>query len=232
DRGAECVAASRALTLLPKVLAEGSSSRAPFGAATLAHLGAAAPLVSDAVAALARLIRAHVAAAPADRPLRILEIAAGSGALTRAIADLGEDPRVTLTVSDPDATAAERLRFAFAGRPGLSVTAFDPSAEDEAPGPFDLVVGALGWGHALSGPDALRRLGTTLGDGGALMLAALAPQPLLDVTFGLEPGWFERSASDEFPVGVARDASDWAHDLGDARLADHVVAPLDGVRAP
>ncbi|MFD1703914.1 SDR family NAD(P)-dependent oxidoreductase [Methylopila henanensis] len=232
DRGAECVMASRALALMPRVLASGAEEGAPFGAATLAHAGSAAPLVADGVRAVADLVRALVADATADRPIRILEIAAGTGALTRALAELGLDPRVTLTVSDPDATAVERLRFAFAGRPGVAVTAFDPAVDGGDADVFDLVVGALGWGRALASPEAVRRLAGRLADNGALALTALQPSAFLDVVFGLDPSWFERSDADHDAAGFAREAGEWTADLADARLSDHAVLALDGARAP
>ncbi|WP_024816558.1 type I polyketide synthase [Methylopila sp. 73B] len=232
DRSAEVTLATRALSLLPKTLKQGPGAGAPFGASTLAHLAGGAPLVAAGVEAVAALAADTLAGWPADRPLRILELGAGAGALTRRLLPLGGDPRVTLAVTDPDATAAERLRFAFAGAPGVTVAAFDPGSDAEAPGRFDLVVGAVGWGTALHDHDAVRRLAAALADGGRLLLAAVEPAPFLDVTLGLDPSWFDRSAADAFPVGAARAPEDWAADFADARLTDHAFAPVAGARAP
>ncbi|MFL1877130.1 class I SAM-dependent methyltransferase, partial [Hansschlegelia beijingensis] len=173
-----------------------------------------------------------VAQSPAGQPIRILEIGAGSGALTRRLAPLARDPRVTLVVTDPDATAAERLRFAFAGEPNVTVEQFDLAADGADVGRFDLVVGSLGWGAPVAAADAMRRLGARIADGGRLVLAALEPTPFLDVVFGVQAGWFERSASPEFPVGGARSSADWMADLGDARLPDQAIAPVAGARSP
>jgi phthiocerol/phenolphthiocerol synthesis type-I polyketide synthase C len=231
DRGAECVLATRAAALLPKALKEGPIEHA-YGAATLAHASGASPLVASGAAAVAALVAAEVASAPVDRPIRILEIAAGAGALTRRLAPLGEDRRVTLVVTDPDATAAERLRFAFAGLPNVSIEAFDMATDGAESAKFDLVVGQLAWGSAVAAPDAVRRLAARLADGGRLILSALAPTPFLDVVFGVEAGWFDRSASADFAIGSARSAGDWTADLDDARLVDASVAPLAGARSP
>jgi acyl transferase domain-containing protein/NADPH:quinone reductase-like Zn-dependent oxidoreductase/acyl carrier protein/NADP-dependent 3-hydroxy acid dehydrogenase YdfG len=231
DRGGECVLATRALALLPRVLAEGPIA-SPYGAATLAQTGGSSPLASGGVAAIAALVADLVAQGAPGRPIRILEIAAGAGALTRKLAPLAADPRVTLLVTDPDATAAERLRFAFAGLPNVSVAQFDPSADGGDPGRFDVVVGALAWGEALASGDSALRLAACLDDGGRLALAALEPTPFLDLVFGVRPGWFERSVADEFPVGFPRGSGDWAAELSDARLPDHAIVPLAGARAP
>ncbi|MFC3691357.1 SDR family NAD(P)-dependent oxidoreductase [Chenggangzhangella methanolivorans] len=231
DRGAEVVLATRAASLLPKILKDGPREK-PYGSSTVGHAGGGAPLVSFGAKALAKLVAEHVAKAPADRPIRILEIAAGSGALTRALAPLAENPRVTLAVTDPDATVAERLRFAFASLPNVTVEAFDPANEASAGHSADLIVGALAWGASTASPEAIRRLAAHLDDGGLLALAALEPTPFLDVVFGLQTGWFSRSASDDFPIGDARSAEDWRADLADARLVDATVASLADARSP
>ncbi|HVI29424.1 SDR family NAD(P)-dependent oxidoreductase [Hansschlegelia sp.] len=231
DRGAECVLATRAAVLLPKALTEGPLA-SPYGASTLAHAGSAAPLVAAGAAAVAEMAADLVAQSPAGRPIRILEIGAGSGALTRRLAPLAGDPRVTLLVTDPDATAAERLRFAFAGEPNVAVEQFDLASDGVDVGRFDLAVGSLAWGSAVAAADAMRRLGARIADGGCLVLAALAPTPFLDVVFGVQTDWFGRSASPEFPIGGARSSVDWTADLGDARLADQAIAPVSGARSP
>ena len=231
ERGAETVLATRAAALLPTILKDGPREK-PYSASTIGHAGGGAPLVSESARALGRLVADHVAQAPADRPVSILEIAAGSGVLTRALVGLADDPRVTLTVTDPDATAAERLRFAFADLPNVTVEAYDPATEASAALKYNLIVGALAWGASTASPEAVRRLATRLDDGGKLALAALAPTPFLDIVFGLQTGWFSRSASEEFPIGDARSADDWVADLADARLVEAHVGPLAGAHSP
>lgn len=231
ERGAEAVLATRAAALLPTVLKDGPREK-PFGTSVIAHAGGGAPLVSRSSKALAELVADYVAKAPAGRPIRILEIAAGSGALTRSLVALADDPRVTLTITDPDSTVAERLRFAFASLPNVKVEPYDPANEPSGEDKVDLIVGALAWGASTASPEAVRRLAVRLDDGGKLALAALAPTPFLDVTFGLQTGWFSRSASPEFPIGDARSAEDWTADLADARLIDALVAPLAGAHSP
>lgn len=231
DRGAEVVLATRAASLLPVVL-KGGPREKPYGSSTVTHAGGGAPMVSVGAKALAKLVADYVSAAPSDRPIRILEIAAGSGALTRALIGLADDPRVTLAVTDPDATAAERLRFAFASHANVTVEAFDPANEASGEAEVDLIVGALAWGASTASPEAVRRLAARLADGGLLALAALEPTPFLDVVFGLQTGWFSRSASDEFPIGDARSADDLRADLADARLIDAEVVSLADARSP
>ena len=61
--------------------------------------------------------------------------------------------------TDPDPIEAERLRIAFAGRPGIRTEQLDFTVGDTGDlGRFDLAVCAVGLGRALANPTALQRL--------------------------------------------------------------------------
>lgn len=226
-RGAEAILAARAAALLPRILAEGPSAEQPFGSSTLAQYFAASPAAEALADGVSALVDEILTGWPADRPLRVLEIGAGAGALTRRLVGHGSDPRVSITVTDPDETATERLRFAFGHRPGVRIQPLDLSAAD-APelAPFDLVVSAAPLAHALPDHAALQRVNRLVAEGGVIAVAALAPGAFPDVIFGLRADWFARSVAPEFPVGRLRSADDWVADLREARLGDSEAVPL------
>ncbi|HEV2983902.1 MAG TPA: type I polyketide synthase, partial [Vicinamibacterales bacterium] len=129
-RVAESVLGARAAALLPRVLSQGLSADSPYATATLLHFGSASPAARGLIEGVTALVNELVAEWPADRPLRILEIGAGSGALTRRLAACAGDGRITLAATDADAVAAERLRFAFGGHAGVRAQKLDLAAGD------------------------------------------------------------------------------------------------------
>ena len=232
-RVAETVLGARAAALLPRVLREGPGTEPPYAAATLLQFAGASPSAAGLIDGIASLVAATVDTWPEDRPCRILEISAGPGALTHRLAALTADERVTVLATDPDAVAAERLRFAFAGRPGVSVQRLDLD-ETDAPdlGQFDFIVGAAPLGRALGTDTAARRLARMTTDRGALAVAVLAPSSFADVVFGLESDWFSHSADGEDPIGLLRTAAIWTADLRAARFGDVEVLPLGHTASP
>jgi phthiocerol/phenolphthiocerol synthesis type-I polyketide synthase C len=232
-RVSESVLGARAAALLPRVLRDGAGVESPYAASTVLHLASASPSALGLMDAIASLVKSTIAQWPSDRPLRILEIWAGAGALTRQLAPLANDARVTILTTDPDPIEAERLRIAFAGRPGIRTEQLDLAVGDAGDlGRFDLVLCAAGLGRALADPAAVQRLSRWVADGGAAALAVLAPSTFADVVFGITPGWFSRSVADDFPIGLLRDATEWIADLDRARFSGVDVANLADSASP
>ena len=133
-------------------------------------------------------------AAP-DRPLRILEVGAGTGGTTSLVL-----PRLAATgarylFTDVSPLFLERAREKFRAQPGLATAIFDvtadPAGQGLEPGAFDLVIAANVL-HAT--PDvaaAVQRLRTLLAPGGVLLLLEITRHPhWLDIVFGLMDGWW------------------------------------------
>jgi acyl transferase domain-containing protein/NADPH:quinone reductase-like Zn-dependent oxidoreductase/short-subunit dehydrogenase/acyl carrier protein len=232
-RVAESVLGARAAALLARVLHDGPGAESPYADTTVLQLAGASPSALGRIDAITALVKGTIAQWPPDRPLRILEISAGGGALTRQLAPLAADARVTVMATDPDPIEAERLRIAFAGRPGIRTEQLDFTVGDTGDlGRFDLAVCAVGLGRALANPTALQRLFRLLTDGGAVALAVFAPSTFADVVFGITPGWFSRSVADDFPIGLMRDATEWIADLDRARFSGIDVANLADSASP
>jgi acyl transferase domain-containing protein/NADPH:quinone reductase-like Zn-dependent oxidoreductase/acyl carrier protein/SAM-dependent methyltransferase len=233
-RVAEAVLGARAAALWPRILREGPAAEPPYSSATLVHFGGASPSAGSLVDGISSFVARVIDAWPSDRPLRILELAAGSGALTRRLAEHTIDPRVTIVATDPDAGGAERLRFAFAGRPGVRTEQLDLDAADGAAnfGAFDLVVSAAPLNRAIGDLPAVQRLARLVADGGRLAIAALAPGVFVDMVFGIGPDAVRRSTVIDAPVGLLRTAEEWAADLQHARFSDVDVTSLPDAASP
>ncbi|MFH8342656.1 SDR family NAD(P)-dependent oxidoreductase [Streptomyces sp. AM6-12] len=139
--------------------------------------------------ALVGWIRNVVDGWPADRPLRILEVGAGTGATTAALLPHLPPERVHYTFTDvsPAFFPAAEERFChydFLVHQVLDAGS-DPVAQGFEPGAYDLVI-AANILHATSDISrALRGMATLLADGGHLIALETHSVELLAPVFGL-----------------------------------------------
>ena len=146
----------------------------------------------------AEAVRTLVAAWPADRPLRVLELHAGGGGLAAAVLPALPVLRTAYTLTDPNADVAERLAQRHAALAHVSASALDlADAVQSAPhrASHDLVLcgdGLLACG--LAPADALARARALLVPGGALLMIAAAPSRLATLLFGQDPAWWRNDA--------------------------------------
>jgi phthiocerol/phenolphthiocerol synthesis type-I polyketide synthase C len=148
-------------------------------------------------AGFARLAGAVTAAAttlaatwPAERPLRVLEVGAQGGPLTRqllaALEATGRHIRYTATAPAGDTRAAaipphgERVAFTF--------TPWDPSTA--LPGPADLIVGLAPAARLRAGTGLLAALAGALAPGGTMLLAEPLPARAWVFASGQDESWW------------------------------------------
>ncbi|EFG64220.1 polyketide synthase module [Streptomyces sp. SPB074] len=153
-------------------------------------------MAAETVAALRR----HRAA---GRPLRVLEIGAGTGAGTAFVLDAldealaaGDAPAVSYTYTDVSpAFLAHGEREFGPGRAYLSFRVLDierpPTAEDRPPQGYDLVL-ATNVLHATADiARTLEHVRALLAPGGVLLVNEVTrASDFLTLTFGLTPGWW------------------------------------------
>jgi acyl transferase domain-containing protein/NADPH:quinone reductase-like Zn-dependent oxidoreductase/short-subunit dehydrogenase/acyl carrier protein len=159
-----------------------------------------ARLAEVMAAAVARL----AAAWPEAQPLRVLEIGAQGGPLTRALLAAleasGRQIRYTAISAEARAAAVpphgERVDFTF--------TTWDGAAA--LPGPADLIVGMAAAARAQQGEGLLPMLAAALAPGGTLLLAEPLPGRASLFALGQEAGFWEGRG----PGGAALpDAEGW-----------------------
>jgi acyl transferase domain-containing protein len=177
---------------------------------------------------------AFAAAAPHDRAFRVLEIGAGTGATTAAVAP-SLPPRSIYHFSDVSDFFLDAARNKFASHSAMRFVRFDLDVplEDQGygDGQFDLILAANAVHASADIAAALSRLQRLLAPGGMLALVESTESfAWFDVTTGLIEGW--RQHMDEFRVdGPLLPADRWVHVLERAGFASVARWPASGMPA-
>ncbi|MFI6704889.1 SDR family NAD(P)-dependent oxidoreductase [Nonomuraea sp. NPDC050478] len=153
---------------------------------------------------------------PADRPLRVLEVGAGTGGTTVTLLPILPVDRVRYTVTDVAEPVLARLRQRLSGVDvaefGLLDLDADPAGQGWPTGGFDLVVAAGCLHLARDLPCALRGLGRLLAPGGKLLVAGPHRAGPLLPFLGLTP--------ELWGPGALPSAQRWPELLAEAGYAD------------
>ena len=165
-----------------------------------------------------------------DRPIRILEIGAGTGGTTSAILPLVDPKQTQYVYTDVSAAFFPRARRKFDEYPFVEYRPLDISKDPAGQGfdaaSFDLVIAANVL-HAT--PDLRKTLKHATGliaEGGALvMLEGTAPQRFIDLTFGLTDDWWGFHDRDVRPSHVLVPGAQWQRLLAECGLTDSMAAP-------
>ncbi|TDD89141.1 type I polyketide synthase [Actinomadura rubrisoli] len=140
------------------------------------------------------LMRRIVARWPGDRPLRILEVGAGTGGITAALLPLLPADRTRYVYTDVSPLFFNRAQKRFADHDFVEYRTLDlnadPAGQGFTPGTFDIVIA----GHALHVAGdlaaALRRVAGLLAPGGRLLAVEAHDPELLVMFFGaLDSFW-------------------------------------------
>jgi acyl transferase domain-containing protein/acyl carrier protein/protein-L-isoaspartate O-methyltransferase len=144
---------------------------------------------------IATIVESLAAASPASKPLRVLEIGAGTGSTTAYVLPRLAGRAIEYTFTDVSPLFLKRAQQHFAGHDGLRYALLDigqiPSKQGFESAAYDLIVGANVL-HAT--PDlrlTLEHVRSRLAPGGTLvLLEAVLPQRFGDLTVGLLDGWW------------------------------------------
>ncbi len=146
--------------------------------------------------ALGEMLRAVAVQWPANRRLRVLELAGGDGALTHALLPLLPAGRCDYVFADPDAAKVAQAQDGFEDCPflqgvllpaDLTGDAYQGLLQQEG---FDVVVAGhalFDWGDVQAVLPRLRKL---MKPHALLLLAHAQPSRFLDLTQGLQPHWW------------------------------------------
>ncbi len=170
------------------------------------------------------LVEQVVRAWPADRPLRILEVGAGTGGTTAALLPVLPADRTRYTVTDAAEPALARLRQRLAGVDFVDYALLDLDDGIGELGGYDLVVAAGCLHLARDLTAALRGLAALLAPGGKLLVAEPhRVEPLLPF-LGLMPDFWDFDDLTVRPDSPLLSRERWPELLSTAGYTDIVQA--------
>ncbi|GHH43420.1 type I polyketide synthase [Streptomyces candidus] len=163
--------------------------------------------------AATELLRAAVRDWPEDRPLRILEVGAGTGGTTAHLLPHVPPERTTYTYTDVSSVFLPKARARFAAYDFLDYRCLDlesdPSGQGFESGSFDIVV-ASNVLHATSELDTtVRRLAHLLADNGHLIALECHSNDFLTPVFGLLNSFWRAADTVLRPHGPLLSRADW-----------------------
>ncbi|MFO0842623.1 MAG: beta-ketoacyl synthase N-terminal-like domain-containing protein [Gemmataceae bacterium] len=161
-----------------------------------AEIYSRAPVARFYNALLTRAVTGLLRSLPAGRPVRVLEVGAGTGGTTQALLPTLPAGRTEYAFTDVSSLFLARARDRFARYDALDFRTLDleadPAPQGFADGQFDLVV-ASNVLHATADLRlAVKNAARLLTPGGVMvLLEGTGPRRLLDLIFGLTEGWWK-----------------------------------------
>ncbi|MEV6674747.1 SDR family NAD(P)-dependent oxidoreductase [Streptomyces sp. NPDC051162] len=168
---------------------------------------------------------------PADRPLRVLEVGAGTGGAAAALLPLLPAERTQYVYTDISPVFLARAERRFAAYDFVTYRTFDLDTDPDGQGlpeaGFDIVVAANALHTAKDLAAALRRVATLLAPGG-LLLAVESHNPyVLAPYFGTLDSFWDRTDRDERPNSLLLPAHRWPDLLARCGFTDTVLTGDD-----
>lgn len=185
----------------------------PHGSDNLAHFLGLSPNLRPYNRAVAELIRPLVAAWPADRPLRILELGARTGELTAEVLPLLPPDRTRYVFTDPLTSFLTPAAARFAAYDVIEYRTLDLNAPDIEPGGFDVVIAGNALHPVKDVRAALAAISDLLADDGRLFLVESHDMPWLALLFGVVGEFWAMTDRDLRPASPLLTASQWRETL-------------------
>ncbi len=201
--------------------------------AALERLYGEAPFTQAANRLIQSAMSAALAHLPQDRPVRILEIGAGTGATTAFVLPQVAQHAAEYVFTDLSPLFLDRASEKFRDYPFVRYQLLDieqdPAAQGFAPHQFDVVLAANvlhATGDLRATLDHVRRL---LAPGGTLiLLEGTVAQRWVDLTFGLTEGWWKFHDTDLRPDHPLLAQAAWLDVLDAAGFDSPLVVPGTG----
>lgn len=181
---------------------------------------------------LARAVESVIAGLPADKPIRIVEIGAGTGGTTAHLVDRLPAARARYTYTDISPVFTEWGARKFKDRAFVETALLDisrdPAAQGFAPRAYDVVIAANVLHATPDLREALANAQRLLAPGGVLvLLEVVQAQRFGDLTLGMTEGWWAFSDRDLRPDSALLSAERWSKLLGDCGYEETTLLPGD-----
>ncbi|MFC5720506.1 SDR family NAD(P)-dependent oxidoreductase [Streptomyces gamaensis] len=174
------------------------------------------------------VLRSLVRHWPADRPLRILEVGAGTGAVTAELLPLLPPERTWYVYSDVSPSFFTRAQVRLAAHDFVDYRTLDldqdPAGQGFADGSFDLVVAANVLHATRDLRATLHRIRGLLAAGGQLLAVEYHDPEPMALCFGLLDGFWTFTDHDLRAGSPLLPAGTWLRLLGECGFADAVRA--------
>ena len=175
-------------------------------------------------------VAAALAEVSADRPVRVLEIGAGTGGTTGYVLPELPPDRSEYVFTDVSPHFLNKARQKFSAYPFVNYQLLDieddPAGQGFGEQRFDVIVAA----NVLHATVDLRRtfdhVSRLLAPGGLLiMVEMIRPERFIDISFGLTEGWWKFTDTDLRPSSLLLDRSGWLRFLADQGFAEPQAVP-------
>jgi len=176
--------------------------------------------------------RQVLAGFPAGSNPRVVEVGAGTGGTSASLIPHMLAAGGSYLLTDISRTLLRFAKRRFAGVEGVATRrldiASDPGEQGFGTGEFDLAICANVLHASPDVKAALLNVRSLLAPGGTLLLVeAVAPQPLVDVTFGLTRDWWGYDDVDRRPDHPLLSRAAWRTVLAEAGFRDIQLLPND-----
>ncbi len=175
-------------------------------------------------------VLAAIARFPSDRPIRILEIGAGTGSTTSSVLPKLPAHQTEYVFTDVTPLFTSRARKKFADFPFVKYQLLDiekdPLAQDFAVHSYDIVIAANVLHATADLRQTLKQIRTLLASEGLLLLLE-GTRPLRsgDMIVGLTEGWWKFTDTDLRPSHALISARKWQGLLTDNGFTDVAISP-------
>ena len=163
---------------------------------------------------LARLLLEEIVRTwPSERPLRILEVGAGTGGLTAALLPILPAAQVRYSYTDASAFFFSKARMRFTAYDFIEYRTFDlnvaPVEQGFEEGEFDVVVAGNALHTAQDMAQALRHVARLLAPGGALLATESHTPEMLASAFGLLDSFYSQTDTAVRPRSLLLSREEW-----------------------
>ncbi len=172
-------------------------------------------------------------AAPPDRPLRILEIGAGTGSTTSYVLSKLPSRQTEYVFTDVSGLFVSKARETFAAYPFVDYRVLDvekdPVQQGFSPHSFDLIIAANVLHATADLRQTLQQVRTLLSPGGLLLLVeATRPLRFADIIVGLTEGWWRFTDTELRPSHALLSRDGWQELLSGSGFTDVAICPEPG----